>query len=553
MTRPVGLARVAARAKRRPGYTLVEIMVATALSLILMLAVVRVFADVADSIAAARDTLEMSDRLRTAAAVIRQDVDGITALPMPPLNPDEGQGYLQITEGAMGALVAPEGMASNITDPSNVVSDSTAGDLDDIVMFTAKSDGRPFIGRFNTGTLESNVAEIVYFVRGRTLYRRTLLVNPGALSQMVSVIDNDGDGRLDSSDNWNSQSAYALFDVSCHLQQDPSGTEWHLVPNTLGDLTRLECRFAHSQDPTTGSFPGHPHQSAGWSLFGLPTLRECSSWDFFEDWWSNRGLPDLPTAISDFKTGTDGTYDAWLNPLPWDNVDPDTGDIDGSLDYINGTRIGEDVLLTNVLSFDVKVWDPGAPIMYQPSTTTTLVPGDPKYLVFVRDYVAAGGSLNNTTPRPIAYGAYVDLNYMCRLGPLSTSPPVDERVPNYTNSLKPADVPEPQFNGPGHWRSGMRGPAPNTSATSGASVYDTWSTSYESDGINQDTGDDTLVDEGTNGYDDDGANGVDDAGERETSPPYPYPLRGIQIKLRTFDPDSRQIREVTIVHDFLPK
>ena len=36
-------------------------------------------------------------------------------------------------------------------------------------------------------------------------------------------------------------------------------------------------------------------------------------------------------------------------------------------------------------------------------------------------------------------------------------------------------------------------------------------------------------------------------------PPYPYPLRGIQVKIRAFEPDSKQIREVTVVQDFLPQ
>ena len=47
--------------------------------------------------------------------------------------------------------------------------------------------------------------------------------------------------------------------------------------------------------------------------------------------------------------------------------------------------------------------------------------------------------------------------------------------------------------------------------------------------------------------------GVDDAMERETMPPYTDALRGIQIKIRVYEPDSRQIREVTVVQDFLPK
>ena len=103
-----------------------------------------------------------------------------------------------------------------------------------------------------------------------------------------------------------------------------------------------------------------------------------------------------------------------------------------------------------------------------------------------------------------------------------------------------------------------------------ARVYCTWSSHYEHDGVDQDEGGSGPVDEGSNGFDDpvDAAgkhyrsssppsiapNGVvDEPDEMETSPPYPVPLRGIQIKIRVFEPDSRQIREVTVVQDFLPK
>ena len=42
------------------------------------------------------------------------------------------------------------------------------------------------------------------------------------------------------------------------------------------------------------------------------------------------------------------------------------------------------------------------------------------------------------------------------------------------------------------------------------------------------------------------------AGERETLAPYPFPLRGVQVILRVYEPDTRQVRQVTIVQDFLP-
>jgi hypothetical protein len=57
----------------------------------------------------------------------------------------------------------------------------------------------------------------------------------------------------------------------------------------------------------------------------------------------------------------------------------------------------------------------------------------------------------------------------------------------------------------------------------------------------------------TNGLDDNHDGVVDDVNEQITSSPYPVPLRGIQVKIRCYEPDSRLIREITIEQDFLPK
>lgn len=131
------------------------------------------------------------------------------------------------------------------------------------------------------------------------------------------------------------------------------------------------------------------------------------------------------------------------------------------------------------------------------------------------------------------YGAYVDLGY----------------APGYDYTTIPG-APQPLFHDVNY---DYPPPGPQSGLWR---VYDTWSFHYEHDGINQFG--DTKVDTGTDGFDNDlpgqpGYGIVDDPGEMETSPPYPVPLRGIQIKIRVFEPDSRQIREVTVVQDFLPK
>ena len=79
------------------------------------------------------------------------------------------------------------------------------------------------------------------------------------------------------------------------------------------------------------------------------------------------------------------------------------------------------------------------------------------------------------------------------------------------------------------------------------------------------------VDEGTDGFhnivdvlnnasglwgmdnNDDGTPAVDDMGERETMPPYSAPLRGIQVRIRVYEPDSRSVREVTLRQNFVPE
>jgi hypothetical protein len=100
----------------------------------------------------------------------------------------------------------------------------------------------------------------------------------------------------------------------------------------------------------------------------------------------------------------------------------------------------------------------------------------------------------------------------------------------------------------------------------GFAVYDTWSFHYENNGRDDDNRDGdfnllTGVDEGTNGFEDIGYYsdgpatrlGVDDVGERETVPPYDKPLRGVQVIMRVYEPDSRAIRQVRVNQHFMPE
>ena len=178
-------------------------------------------------------------------------------------------------------------------------------------------------------------------------------------------------------------------------------------------------------------------------------------------------------------------------------------------------RTGEDVVLTNVLGFDVRVYDPLAAI--KAADSVAAAPGGPGY---------SSASATSTV------GCYADLGWN------------RDAVVNVS-----ADFPT---NGSGLQSRGMRVTnAPNNKMLSSTStVYDTWSSFYESNGIDEDG--DGTADDGTNGIDDNGNGVVDDATEQETSPPYPVALRGLEVRIRVYEPSSRQVRQVTVRHTFVP-
>lgn len=529
----------------RPAYTLVEMLLSVTLALIMMAFVMQIFGMVGDSVNDARALVELNDRLRWTGERLRKDLDCATAEMTPPLSPESGQGYFEYIEGPVGPvrlveMVALNASAPNPTPPPSYLSDTTTIDSDDVLMLTVQNRDEPFVGRVAVRTAagtqristQSEFAEVAWFIRGTTLYRRVLLIKPdvdpdqttpGVQEPLSYPNLYDSPGGLLASIVPALRGFYNQFDLSVRWRGTAGNTAtWIWELNSLADLTKRENRFAHQ--PANNVYPFSPHAGSDWQYLGLPTLCETS----FVTWWPGTPLPvvvlTLPASPpSPFSFV--GQFDAWNNPLPYESVnlggtptalDPDTG----AIQAIAGPRVAEDVILTNVIGFDVKAWDPGAPLLsIDPNGTPNdltddvacLAPGEPGYPAAYALYAAG-------QPGAVvaARGMYVDLGY----GPINN-------VPAGTSL----------FSGPGNVPTLPR-------------VYDTWSVHYEKDGVDQDG---ALIDEGTDGFDNDGDGTVDELDEQEARPPYPVPLRGIQIKLRVFDPDSRQVREVTITHDFSHK
>ena len=466
---------------RRSGYTLVEILVAMTLTLILMTAVVTVFGGVGEGISKSRRAMEQFDRLRTAVQQLRLDLQGVTVtLDGRPARPEESRGYFELIEGGMFSIPQPNGtlgnpQAINPQGPQNSSPypptpsiDWTAGERGDILMFTTRNAARPFLGRYqlsadpNNLTLQSDVAEVAWFLRGKTLHRRFLLVAPG-------VAQNPAFANLQKS------SYYAYNDISARV------VNGQVVPNSLSDLTKRENRFAHPVD-------AFPFDVRRWGLLGLPTLAECTS----PTWMANWGSGTTPQVISGPNITQMDYWDSAYIANAFGTASPDQV-LDQAQDAI---RLADDVILNNVIGFDVKVWEPAA-------------------------NSGAGG--------------YVDLGYAGTPFNSALVPPTGPTIPRFNHT----GAPKSQLVGP-------------------PCIYDTYNFAYENEGIYQfDASGKIQVKtpggQSTNGLDDDGSGIVDDASELLTQPPYPVPLRGIQITIRCYEPNSHQIRQVTIEHDFLPK
>jgi hypothetical protein len=178
-----------------------------------------------------------------------------------------------------------------------------------------------------------------------------------------------------------------------------------------------------------------------------------------------------------------------------------------------GRRRPQDLVLANAFAFDVQAFDPGARVYS--ADDEALVPNDPGYVA-----ATSAGTL-------ISQGAFVDLAYANAV-----------RDPDL-NALGAIDW--SLFSGNNRNRSWLTTP-----------TYCTWSTHYERDDFYQ-PGSANNVHYYQDAGRDRATTGFAYDGQRETSPPYPYPLRGVQVRIRVWDPDSRQVRQATVVSNFVPE
>ncbi|MDA1055706.1 MAG: prepilin-type N-terminal cleavage/methylation domain-containing protein, partial [Planctomycetota bacterium] len=506
--------KVALKRRRRSGLTLVELLVAATITLLLVYGLAQAFAVVSVTVSSNRASVEMLGQLRGVTMLLQRDLEGLTVPVRPWPRPESGLGYFEIVEGVYHDGSAY--LANSKAGMPSLAAHSCAGDPDDVLMFTSRSVDVPFRGLHlvevtsggsivNVQTqLESQLAEIAWWATMNdqatsdtnsdgildagnntlnvdqrddyTLYRRVLLIRPDlntaadathplpyykALPSTTTSFSTGSQPGLQAA-RLAIQNFHADHDLSVRYDVVSTGSNQsriYVSVNSLADLANRRNRFAHYRilmfDPSNtanllGQTPSFPYRLNRDNAMGLPLTR-------------------TPVANSFVEPGL----------------------IKG-----NAHR-GEDIVLVNALAFDVKVYDPGAPVGIDPSGVEAVVPGDPGFAHSSKpvngvDLYFDGMAITKWF-LPIGTGAYIDLNYTSTDTNYLRDYADIATGGAYTYNQIQTGSYKSNFSGAPHSDSQL---TPTSSLLTDAdATSDTWSFYYESDGVNQDGDADT--DEGT--------------------------------------------------------
>jgi hypothetical protein len=237
------------------GFSLAELLVASALSLVVMGAVASLFSMFGRSVSDGQSVVELNARMRNAAWRLRQDLVGLTCDPVPLVRVEANAGYFQVIEGPESTSAAAAVLI---------------GDIDDVLAFTTASPGAPFAGRLaGARGFESPTAEVIWFCepsdqmhRGQTLYnlhRRQLLV--AAAPDAGSFANNPFAARGDS-DLSHAQHANSLGDLSKQANRflTTAGANRRLTGNRegedviLGNVIAFDVRISRG-GPQSAALP----------------------------------------------------------------------------------------------------------------------------------------------------------------------------------------------------------------------------------------------------------------------------------------------------------
>ncbi|HUP78833.1 MAG TPA: hypothetical protein VM260_09775, partial [Pirellula sp.] len=136
----------------RFGLTLIEVMIATTITLLMMLALAQGFKSLSQTVSEGRAKLILSDQLRGLNQLLRSDLEGRTTDSSNPQSALLSAGYFKYYDGPISDATAALYNHLPSLNPDDYIegrlSASRWGDIDDILMFTAKAKpGQVFRGK----------------------------------------------------------------------------------------------------------------------------------------------------------------------------------------------------------------------------------------------------------------------------------------------------------------------------------------------------------------------------------------------------------------------
>lgn len=646
---------------RRNAFTLIEMMIAMAVTLLLMAALGRGFAFIGETIRDSRAQVELTNELRDITNRLQTDLANCTVSLQPCVTANDPSGYFVYYEGPITDATSSLFLAE-IVDGSTQTAHSRYGDFDDYLAFTAVASGDNwFTGKvprfvldqktaqlsgaaynptafggnpWDPVVIQSKYAEIVYFASpdyiradlpttinpidfdGNSLpdnirlHRRVLLIRPdlnvnGAITNRDFTINGTSFPFM-KADSWPAITAatndtvtaasapiwanawiygmagvHQQCDLSLRRVLDANGSPTQAVAaNSLNDLALPHNRFAHVRVPA--GVAGLPAGETTMPILALgppaPVLDSVSAVD-------NARLAPPISGVSAAQVVTPNLMSGFIRPefvLGNDFTHRFSPD-----DVWGLERSGEDVIATNALALDVKIFDRSAAIL-----TTSLPLGqsvrgsDPGYREALRDFI------NRTAPRPAQIrGDFVDLMFPVlaggptrgwqarrfdRLAPASgaadgpigvdadvTSLLVTEfsGLVDYSGTSTTLNAYQDSL-----YRSGKIVVDANGFIRIFQPTFDTFCFHYEHDGFLQGQPANAADGKGSrwsmsvpaDENFDRGATGInssttslfaaDNFLERETSPPFLTRPESIQVSVRIENPNNRQIHQMSVIH-----
>lgn len=358
--------------RNRTGFTLVEMLVAVGLVLLMMSLFAQVFQIAAGTVSTQRGIMENDQRARSVMTVIHRDLSNRT--------------FRYVWPWAPGANTTPQQNSEDERLRAGyfyISENDPFDDTDDVLQFTGKmstttstlAETDAYFGRairlgnvtnqpdYDDGELGnetsmSSQAEITFFMR------RGREGRPGALYRRIHLIREPADITAQIQPHEDSNTANTLFDpasgATLHYTPGTATTFWkdfdfsarpvaeatfgNTPPSVLGvkfnelaDLQLPTNRFGF-QFADGSPDAGKPREFHSGVFFGRYTMEETSNLQFQYPYNATNSPMSLATTGITVNATT-----GVVTPLQHNST--------------NGSRRGEDLLLSNVVSFDIKVWD----------------------------------------------------------------------------------------------------------------------------------------------------------------------------------------------------